>query len=100
MIYLEEAVEGALQLRGLQDIWWGAAILEAWPHVVGLRYAERATPILAKSPIAERGLLTVAVPHPTWTHQLSFLNIADRLNERLGRRMVRQVRFEVQGKDA
>lgn len=98
MIYTcEQAVREALHRRGLDDVWWGAQILDAWPHVVGLRFAEKSQPVLEKSAIRERGLLTVAVPNSTWLHELSFLNIADRMNDALGSRLIRKVRFEVRG---
>lgn len=96
MIYsCEQAVREALLGRGLGNVWWGARILEAWPHAVGLRFAEKAQPILEKSPLHERGLLTVAVPNSAWLQELSFLNIGDRMNEALGTSLVREVRFEI-----
>lgn len=90
-----QAIEEALQGRGLGDVWWGARVLDAWPYAVGRRYAEAARPVLEKSPLQERGLLTVAVRNSAWVQELSFLNIADRLNHQLGRALVRTVRFEV-----
>jgi len=90
-----EAVEGALERRGLGDIWWGARVLEAWPHVVGTRYAKRSRPFLDKSALHERGLLTIAVQNSSWMHALSFLDIADRMNDELGKKLIRKVRFEL-----
>lgn len=90
-----QAIEEVLQRRGLGEVWWGAQVLDAWPHVVGRRYAEWAQPVIEKSPLQERGLLTVAVRNSAWAQELSFLNIADRLNQQLGQALVRTVRFEV-----
>jgi formylmethanofuran dehydrogenase subunit B len=90
-----QAIEDALARRGLGDVWWGARVLDAWPYVVGRRYAEAARPFLEKSPLEERGLLTVAVRSSAWVQELSFLSLAERLNHQLGRTLVRTVRFEV-----
>jgi hypothetical protein len=90
-----DAIEEVLRGRGLSDVWWGVRVLEAWPFVVGARYAERARPLLEKSQLGERGLLTVVVQSSVWIQELSFLSIADRLNRELGERLVRTVRFEV-----
>lgn len=92
-----DVVQEFLQHQRLDDIWWGAKILDAWPHVVGSRFAAKAQPLLEKSPIQERGLLTIAVPNSAWLHELSFLNIGDRMNDALGRRVIRHVRFELRG---
>lgn len=96
MIYsCAEAVQEALLGRGLGDLWWGARVVDAWPHVVGSRFAEKATPLLEKSALSERGLLTVAVPNSAWLQELSFLDIAGRMNDQLGHKLVLSVRFEV-----
>ena len=96
MIYsCAQAIEEALGRRGLGDVWWGAQLLAAWPTVVGHRYAAAATPLIEKSPLSERGLLTIAVRSSAWVQELSFLNLAERLNHQLGRNVVRAVRFEV-----
>lgn len=94
---LAEAVRGALAQRGLDAVWWGAAILDAWPHVVGTRYAERAQPILERSDLLDKGLLVVGVANSAWMQELSFLDVGARLNDALGRRLIRQVRFELRG---
>lgn len=95
MITLQQAVEDALAGSGLDEVWLGAEILEAWPHVVGAERANRARPILERSDLKDRRRLVIEVPHPTWTHQLSFLDIAGRINERLGREAIREVRFQI-----
>ena len=92
---LAEALEDALERRGYGDTWWGLRILDAWPYVVGTRFAEATRPLLEKSPLQECGLLTIAVKNSAWVQELSFLNIADRLNHELRRALVRTVRFEV-----
>jgi predicted nucleic acid-binding Zn ribbon protein len=92
---LAQAIEAALARRGLGDLWWGARVLDAWPHVVGSRCAEAARPNLDKSPLRERGLLTVAVRNSAWMQELSFLNLTERLNDALGQAVVRTVRFEL-----
>jgi hypothetical protein len=93
----ERAIRQALCRRGLDGLWWGAALLDEWAYAVGTRYAERSRPILEKSPLLEKGLLTIAVPNSIWAQELSTLGIAARLNGLLGRRLIRQVRFEIRG---
>jgi hypothetical protein len=95
IINCADAIEEALVRRGLGDVWWGARLLDAWPYAVGQRFAETTRPILEKSPLQEKGLLTVAVKSSAWVQELSFLSIADRLNHELGRAVVRTVRFEI-----
>lgn len=90
-----QAIEEALGRRGLGDLWWGARILDAWPYAVGRRVARSARPFLEKCDLERRGLLTVAVKSSAWVQELSFLNIADRMNHELGRAVIRAVRFEV-----
>ena len=91
----ERAIEEALERRGLDDVWWGARVLDAWPYVVGERFAQTTRPLLEKSPLHEKGLLTIAVRTSSWVQELSFLNIATRLNRELGKPLVRTVRFEI-----
>jgi len=90
-----QAIEEALHERGLHDVWWGARVLNAWPAAVGTRNADAARPVLEKSHLHERGLLTIAVRSSSWVQELSFLNIAERLNRELGQALIRIVRFEV-----
>lgn len=94
---IAEVLQEFLHDQGLDEVWIGAAVMEVWPEVVGARYAARVEPIFARSAIEERGLLTVAVPNSAWMHEVSFLNIADRLNRALGGQRIKQVRFEVRG---
>lgn len=89
------AIKETLDRYGLHDVWWGSRILGAWPHAVGQRVARKARPFLEKCDLEQRGLLTVAVPSSAWMQELSFLNIADRINRELGGTVVRKVRFEV-----
>lgn len=90
-----QAVEEALSRRGLADLWLGSQILEAWPYVVGVRYARRAQPLLERSALHEKGFLTVGVETSVLMHALSLLDIAGRLNQELGKRLVHKVRFEL-----
>ena len=90
-----QALEEMLDHHSLADVWWGARIIDAWPYVVGQRYAEGARPFLEKSDLHRRGLLTVAVKSSVWMQEMSFLDIAGRLNHELGRSLVQTVRFEV-----
>ena len=92
---LGEAVSAALEQRGLDDLWWGARVLEAWPYAVGTRCARRAEPLLERSALQERGLLVVGVQNSSWMHQLSFLDIPALLNDQLGKPLVRKVRLEL-----
>ena len=92
---LAKALEGALHQRGVGDIWWGARILEAWPHVVGARFAKRSKPVLDRSSLQEKGLLIVAVQGSSWIHALSLIDVAGHLNHQLGKPLVRKVRFEL-----
>jgi len=94
---LEQVVREALTSRGHGSVWWHALLLDEWPYVVGRRLAAKSSPLLEKSPITENGRLTIAVPNSTWAHELSLLNLRDRINGLLGRRLVREVRFEVRG---
>jgi hypothetical protein len=72
-------------------------LLEEWSYVVGTRLAEKAQPILEKSPLEERGLLTISVPNSAWAHELALLGVAARLNEALEKPLIREVRFEIRG---
>ncbi len=92
---VEEAVEEVLSRRGLADVWWGARILDAWPRIVGVLYAQGAEPVLERSALHEKGLLIVGVRSSALMHTLSFLDIAGRLNQELGKRLVHKVRFEL-----
>jgi len=95
---LGDALEGALRQRGQGDLWWGAKLLEVWRYVVGTRFAANAQPVLEKSALDERGLLTVAVKSSALLHRLSLMEIADRINDELGERLVHKVRFELREK--
>lgn len=95
MLICAQAIEDVLRRRGLGRLWWGMRIRDAWPYAVGTRYAEAAQPLLERSDLEERGLLVVAVRNSAWMHELSFLDIAERLNHELGAALVRKVRFEV-----
>jgi hypothetical protein len=95
MISLAEALEGVFERCGYDHLWWGLRVLEAWPHAVGTRFAEVSRPILEKSPLLENGHLTVAVKTSVWMQELSFVDIAARLNHELGQSLVRTVRFDV-----
>jgi len=96
-ITLREAVRDSLQRRGLDDVWWSSELLTAWPRAIGSRFANRAQPILERSSLREKGLLVVGVANSAWMQELSFVNVAERLNDELGRRLVKRVRLQLRG---
>jgi len=63
-------------------------IWSEWSAVVGPTIARHAQPRRLK-----RGVLVVAVDGPDWMHELHFMkrDLRDRLNARLGRRVVRDL---------
>ena len=67
-----------------------AEALLIWEEVVGEQIAG-----VSRAVALENGRLTVEVTHPVWRVELAHLSeeIIGRLNERLGRRAVRRIRF-------
>ena len=67
----------------------------AWDDVVGAAIARHAQPTRMR-----RGVLVVAVDGPEWMHELHYLkqDLRDRLNDRLGRRVVRDVYLVLGGR--
>lgn len=96
MLYpLTEAVRDCLEEHGLDDVWWGAAILQAWRRVASERCAANAAPILEKSDIRERGLLVIRVSSSSWRHELSFMDIRGAMNRALGHELIKRVSFDL-----
>jgi predicted nucleic acid-binding Zn ribbon protein len=68
------------------DIW------KFWNEVVGSAISKNAKPSRIKN-----GVLRVTVSDPIWLQELQFIeeNIRKRLNDKLGRKAVREVEFRV-----
>ena len=92
---MQEAIRSALVGRGLDEVLWRVAILDAWEEVASGRCQSNAAPLLEKSDIKECGLLVIGVSSSSWRHELSFMDIAGALNRALGVRAIRRVRFEL-----
>lgn len=69
-----------------------AEIWQVWEEVVGPVIASNARPSLIRN-----GVLTIGVRQPIWLQELKFMaeDIRGKLNERLGREAVRDIRFKL-----
>ncbi len=83
----------------LTDRGWGGALKEhkvfaVWDETVGSKISDNTRPVRIN-----RGVLVVAVSNPVWTQELSLMKdtIIQRLNDRLGEVIIRDIRF-IQGK--
>lgn len=85
---LSELLREELQGRGLAERLREADIWRIWPDVVGRAISSRAQPLRIIN-----GTLTVAVSSGPWMQELSFLKgmMKDKLNERLGGEVVREI---------
>lgn len=83
-------LEAVLAELGVADKVRECQALLAWEEVAGPRLAERATALRV-----HRGRLELAVPSAVWRTHLSFSKqqLLDRINQRLGQRVVRDLVF-------
>lgn len=83
-------LQGVLDDLGVADKVRECQALLAWEEVAGPKLAER-----AKALRVCRGRLELAVPSAVWRTHLSFSKqqLLDRINQRLGRRVVRDLVF-------
>ncbi len=67
-------------------------IWHVWQNVVGDTVASNAQPIVIRE-----GCLTIGVKEPIWMQELKYQaeSIRQKLNERLGRDAVREIRFKL-----
>jgi len=91
-VSLGKVIEGIARKRR----WYGrfrlAEVLKIWEEAVGEGIASHAQPHALR-----RGTLTVICSGPQWMHQLHMLKemIRERLNEAVGREIVKDIRFRV-----
>jgi predicted nucleic acid-binding Zn ribbon protein len=87
---LGNLVNGAIKHLGLEARCQEQRAILLWPEVVGEANARRSWPERV-----EGGVLTVAAANAAWAQELSLLKseILDRLRERLGGEVVKDIRF-------
>lgn len=85
-----DLLDGVLTELGVADKVRECRALLAWEEVAGPRLAERARALRV-----HRGRLELAVPSAVWRTHLSFSKqqLLQRINERLGRRVIRDLVF-------
>lgn len=91
---IREALEGGLRQIGMVRKVRRAQAVDVWPEVVGRTAANVSTAISCKD-----GVLFVAVKNSMWANELSLLKteIIRKLNRRLGRGTIIDVRFQARG---
>jgi len=87
---LSAVLSRALRRLGMEDELKGWQAVEEWPRLVGTRVACHTRAVGFKE-----GTLRVEVEGSAWMHELSFLkqDLIRRINQHLGSRLVRDVRF-------
>ncbi len=81
-----------LRQLGLEQDLLGWRAVGEWAQIVGSRIARRTRAVAYRD-----GVLQVEVEGSPWMHELGFLkrDLVRKVNEHLGRRLVREVRFIV-----
>jgi predicted nucleic acid-binding Zn ribbon protein len=66
-----------------------AEVQRAWPEAAGAAFAEHSSPVSERS-----GIVTIACTSAVWAQELDLLSeqVVERLNDALGRRVVRGLR--------
>ncbi|HFC97468.1 MAG TPA: DUF721 domain-containing protein [Thermosulfurimonas dismutans] len=89
---LGKILEGILRNPGFRERLLAWRVLSEWEEVVGQEVASRAWPVSFS-----HGRLKVGVSDPVWASALRFEvpRILDLLNRRAGKKLFREIRFEV-----
>ena len=89
---LGKILEGVLRTPGFRERLLAWRVLSEWEEVVGQEVASRAWPVSFS-----HGRLKLRVSDPVWASALRFEvpRILDLLNRRAGKRLFREIRFEV-----
>jgi predicted nucleic acid-binding Zn ribbon protein len=89
-VRMKDALKRVLGSLGLEKRLKEADAISLWPDVVGERIA-KVTSVLG----FENGVLRVGVRDPIWRQELSMMvaEIKQKLNERLGSKIVEEIRF-------
>jgi predicted nucleic acid-binding Zn ribbon protein len=89
-VRMKDALKRVLGSLGLEKRLKEADAISLWPDVVGERIA-KVTSVLG----FENGVLRVGVKDPIWRQELSMMGaeIKQKLNERLGSKIVEEIRF-------
>ncbi len=88
-ISLGDAIRAFLQKNGLDDEVRIRKALDSWEELMGAPVARNTEKVWV-----EKGVLYVKVSHPTWRQELNLQRqkIAERMNEAMGKPLVREVR--------
>lgn len=94
VIRVREALESSLRQSGIVRKVRRAQAVDVWPEVVGRAAADVSTATSCKD-----GVLFVAVKNSMWANELSLLktDIIRKLNQRLGRGTIIDIRFQARG---
>jgi predicted nucleic acid-binding Zn ribbon protein len=84
------ALDRALRRLGLEQDLLGWKAVEEWPQLVGPRVSKHTRAVGFRS-----GTLCIEVEGSAWMQELQFLkrDLIRKINEKLGRELVRNVRF-------
>ena len=87
-----EMLPGLLRELGLAETLDGWRAVADWSDTVGPQIAKRTRAVSFRD-----GALVVEVDGSAWMHELGFLarDLRDKLNERLGRPLVRDIKFTI-----
>ncbi len=89
---LGELLKGFFEQKMPKGLGDEPAIFGAWPKAVGIEITKNATPVYFKN-----GILFVETRHPMWTSELTNKRhlIQRKLNEALGKELVREIHFRL-----
>lgn len=87
---LDKALQDLIGKLGIRARLQEYDAVQAWPEVVGAHIAG-----VTEAKSIRQGVLVVHAKHPVWRHELSLRKgeLRDRLNERLGNAVVKDIRF-------
>lgn len=89
-VSMKDALRRTLDALGLRKQIREAGAAQVWAEVVGERI-DRVTRVVA----VRDGVIYLSVESPTWSQELSLMKpeIIDKLNERLGEKVITDIRF-------
>ncbi len=89
-VKIGDALRNLLKSLGIEKRLLEAQAAEVWPDVVGAEI-DRVTQVVG----VERGIMKVAVRDSLWSQELSLMkqDILDKLNGRIGQKVIRDIRF-------
>jgi predicted nucleic acid-binding Zn ribbon protein len=88
-----DVLEGLLKKLGLQKKLQEARMVQDWPRIVGDKIARHSRPVAMK-----RKVLYVNVDSSVWLAELNNFfkgKILDKVNEELGEKRIRDIRFRI-----